>query len=249
MNRLLIVFWSTALWAQPEEARNPRATPQDVSAGAKTFRSHCAPCHGLNGEGGRGPNLASGAFFHGGSDAALLQNISDGIPGTEMPGLFYSPDRVWQVIAYLRSLNRPSAKHVGDPAVGAALFRAKGCPQCHRAGGDGGRQGPDLSETARARSPEHLRQSIVDPNADVRQRYWIVSFQAGNGEAQSGFLMNEDTYTVQFMDFQERLHTAAKSDMKDYKVEKTSRMPSYREQLSAVELDHLVAYLWSLRPR
>ena len=51
--------------------RNPLTSPADVAAGAKTFRSHCAPCHGLHGEGGRGPNLASGVFFHGGTDLDL----------------------------------------------------------------------------------------------------------------------------------------------------------------------------------
>src|SRR3712207_431087 len=73
-------------------------SPADIEAGAKTFRSHCSPCHGLKAEGGRGPNLATGIFHHARTDAELLQVISDGIPGTEMPGLFYSPDRVWQIV-------------------------------------------------------------------------------------------------------------------------------------------------------
>ena len=41
----------------------PKMTADDVTAGAKTFRSHCAECHGLNGEGGRGPNLSDGVFY------------------------------------------------------------------------------------------------------------------------------------------------------------------------------------------
>src|ERR1051325_1304532 len=98
-----------AAFAQQEEIKNPRTSPADVKQGEKTFRAHCSPCHGFKGEGGRGPNLATGEFFHGSSDAALLQNISFGIPGTEMPGLFYSSDRVWQIIAYLRSLNAGSS--------------------------------------------------------------------------------------------------------------------------------------------
>src|SRR5262245_40936455 len=103
-----ISSWLTVAAAQPEDiavTRNPFTSPADVSAGAKTFRSHCAPCHGLNGEGGRGPNLTTGVFFQGSSDLDLLNNISDGIAGTEMPGLFYSPDRVWQIVAFIRSLN------------------------------------------------------------------------------------------------------------------------------------------------
>src|SRR4029077_8083337 len=107
---------------------------------AKTFRSHCATCHGIRGEGGIGPALAAGRFFHGSSDDALLKNISDGIPGTEMAGLFYSPDRVWQIIAYIRSLNQNTRTEVpGDIAAGRGLFHSKGCTKCHRVQGEGGR--------------------------------------------------------------------------------------------------------------
>ena len=230
--------------------RNPLTSTADVVAGAKTFRSHCASCHGLNGEGGRGPNLASGAFFHGSSDLDLLNNISDGIPGTEMPGLFYSPDRVWQVVAFIRSLNAgKEAKPTADVARGAELFKSKGCYQCHRVNGEGGRLGPDLSDIGRIRSGEHLRAALVDPNADVRQRYWVVSFKDASGKNHEGFLMNEDSYTVQFMDMSEHLHSVSKSGLKDYKVDKTSRMPSLKDSLSTSELEQLVAYLSSLRPK
>lgn len=234
----------------PEQARNPRTSSADVAAGAKTFRSHCSPCHGLNAEGGRGPNLASGAFFHGSSDLELLNNISDGIPGTEMPGLFYSPDRVWQIVAYIRSLNAANGPKPGaNAARGAELLRDKACLQCHRVNGQGGRLGPDLSEIGKSRSIEHLRQALVDPNADVRQRYWVVSYTDASGDKVEGFLMNEDTYSVQFINMTGRLQSIAKSGLKDYKVEKISKMPSFKDSLTTEEVEHLVAYLASLRPK
>jgi len=167
-----------------------------------------------------------------------------------MPGLFYSPDRVWQVVAYLRSLNAgKEARPIADVARGADLFKSKGCQQCHRVNGEGGRLGPDLSDIGKTRSVEHLRAALVDPNADVRQRYWVVSFKDASGKNHEGFLMNEDSYTVQFIDMHERLHSVSKSGLKDYKVAKTSRMPSLKDSLSTSELDQLVAYLSSLRPK
>ena len=251
--KLSWVAIALAAAVQAEETpvtRNPLTSPADVAAGAKTFRSHCASCHGVNGEGGRGPNLASGVFFHGSSDLDLLNNISDGIQGTEMPGLFYSPDRVWQVVAFIRSLNAgKETKPTADVARGVQLFKSKGCHQCHRVNGEGGRLGPDLSDIGRTRSVEHLRAALVDPQADVRQRYWVVSFRDASGKSQEGFLMNEDTYTVQLIDMNERLHSVSKSGLKDYKVEKTSRMPSLKDSLSSSELEQLVAYLSSLRPK
>jgi cytochrome c oxidase cbb3-type subunit III len=218
----------------------------DVAAGAKTFRSHCAVCHGTKGEGGRGPNLSSGEFHHGGTDADLLRNISNGISGTDMPGIFYEEDRIRQIVAYIRSMGA-SGKTIGDAAKGAAVYRARGCAQCHRINGTGGRLGPDLSEIGRARAAAHLRQAIVSPDADVRQDFWVVSFVAKDGTSQSGFLRDEDTYTVLFLDFQENLRSAAKADVRDYQVSKVSKMPSYREVLSEKELDDLVAWLSSLK--
>jgi len=248
-----VVLTLAAAPTQAEEitaTRNPLTSPGDVAAGAKTFRAHCATCHGVNGEGGRGPNLTSGIFFHGSSDLDLLNNISEGIEGTEMPGLFYSPDRVWQVVAFLRSLTvGKSANPTADVARGAALFKIKGCHQCHRVNGEGGRIGPDLSDIGKTRAVEHLRAALVDPQADVRQRYWVVSYRDESGKSQEGFLMNEDSYTVQFMDMSERLHSVGKSGLQDYKVEKTSRMPSLKDSLSSSELEQLVAYLSSLRPK
>lgn len=239
-----------AMAAEPEETRNPRTSPADVAAGGKTFRSHCSPCHGLNGEGGRGPNLATGSFFHGSSDLELLNNISDGIPGTEMPGLFYSSDRVWQIVAYIRSLNAANQSKPGASAAkGAELLRDKACLQCHRISGQGGRLGPDLSEIGKSRSVQHLRQALLDPNADVRQRYWVVSYTDASGTRVEGFLMNEDTYSVQFIDMSGRLQSLAKAGLKDYRVEKISKMPSFKDSLTNEEVEHMVAYLASLRPK
>jgi putative heme-binding domain-containing protein len=244
-----LFLWAAALLAQQDEVRNPRTSPADVAQGEKTFRSHCSPCHGLKGEGGRGPNLAGGTFYHGSTDADLLRNISDGIDGTEMPGLFYSPDRVWQVVAYIRSLN--AAPHTFPAAIvagGEALFKGKGCADCHRVNGVGGRLGPDLSAIGKIRSVDHLRQSVLDPNADVRQRYCVVTIADGSGNTLDGFLMNEDTYTVQFIDAAGRLHSIEKAGLKSMKIDRISKMPSYQGKLSDGDVSALVAYLASLRP-
>lgn len=244
-----LLFVAATMAAQPTAERNPRTSPADVAAGARTFRSHCSPCHGMNGDGGRGPNLANGVFYRGSTDAALLANISQGIPGTEMPGLFYSPDRVWQVVAYLRSLNASGAPQAAaDTAHGAQLYRGNGCANCHRVAGEGGRMGPDLTNIGQSRSAEHLRQAVTDPNADVRRRYWVVRARDAAGRPVEGFLMNEDTYTVQMIDAKSELHSLAKAELREYRVEKVSKMPSYKGKLAGDDLRDLVAYLSSLRP-
>ena len=100
--RFCIVLLTAAVSAFGQ-AKNPHTTAADVAAGAKIFRLHCAECHGLHGEGGRGPNLTTGVYYHGAADANLFNNITDGIPGTAMPGVFFSSDQVWQVVSYVRN--------------------------------------------------------------------------------------------------------------------------------------------------
>jgi putative heme-binding domain-containing protein len=228
---------------------NPHTTPADVAAGARIFRAHCAECHGLKGEGGRGPGLNSGVFFHGSADSDLARNISDGIPGTAMPGIFFSPDQVWQIVAYVRSISQGGGadRPAQDPARGEKLFRGKGCIACHLVRGQGGVHGPDLSTIGSERSAEHLRQAILDPNANVFREYWVAKITLENGASYSGFVMNEDTYLVQILDFSKGLQTLPKHDFRKFEIDKSSTMPSYAGRLSADEVNDLVAYLWSLR--
>jgi len=232
-----------------QEVRNPHTSAADVAAGAKTFHSHCSPCHGYAGEGGRGPNLAAGRFYHGSSDADLLKNISEGIPGTEMPGLFYNADRVWQLVAFIRSLSANAAKPAGDADAGAGLFRSQGCVGCHRVRGEGGSLGPDLSGIGAARSVDNLKQSILDPSAEVQPLYWTVKFEDASGRVVQGFLLNEDTYTVQLIDRSAALHSYEKAAVKNYTIDKHSAMPSYRDKMSSQQLDDLIAFLWLQRPQ
>jgi cytochrome c oxidase cbb3-type subunit III len=221
----------------------------EVSAGARIFRSHCAECHGLQGEGGRGPILTSGVFFHGSTDADLMRNISDGIPGTAMPGVFFSPVQVSHLIAYVRSLGRHADAQAppGDRMRGGKLFREKGCIGCHLAQGEGGFRGPDLSTIGSQRSVEHLRQAIRDPNATVLREYWVAKVTLENGAAFAGFLRNEDTHTVQMLDFAKGLTSLSKHDFRRFEIDRHSIMPSFEGRLNGNEINDLIAYLWSLQ--
>jgi putative heme-binding domain-containing protein len=220
-----------------------------VAAGAKIFRSHCAECHGLKGEGGRGPNLTTSVFFHGSTDADLMRNVSDGIPGTAMPGVFFSPVQVSHLIAYVRSLSQSggASQPPGDPANGSKLFREKGCIECHLAHGEGGYRGPDLSTIGSQRSVEHLRQAILDPDATVLRAYWVAKVTLENGASYAGFLRNEDTHTVQILDFSKGLTSLSKHDFTKFEIDRHSIMPSYQGRLTGNETNDLVAYLWSLK--
>ena len=93
--------------------------------GERLFRLHCAECHGLDGEGGAGPDLTRGVYRHGSSEEALYQTISKGVPGTPMPANSLSDRQLWQIVRYVRSLAGGARVTIpGDPAAGEKLFRA-----------------------------------------------------------------------------------------------------------------------------
>lgn len=245
---LLLAAAALIAWAQP---RNPHTTAADASAGAKIFRSHCADCHGFTGEGGKGPNLITGVYYHGGSDAALFKTVTDGVSGTPMPGQFFSADQVWQIVTHLRAIAQTGSytAPAGDSTKGQSLFQAKGCAGCHLAAGVGGTNGPDLSFIGSQRPVAHLRQAILEPNAHVDRAFWPAEVVLESGATHRGFLLNEDTYYVQ-MSTAQGLVTLPRKDFRKFDVRQTSIMPSYRGKLAGSELTDLVAYLWTLqRPR
>lgn len=239
-------------YGQGPPVRNPHTTPADAAAGARIYRSHCADCHGVTGKGGKGPDLTTGVFFHGASDAELHRTITDGIDGTAMPGQFFSADQVWQIVTHVRTLSRGGTAKAppGDPTRGASLFTAKGCNGCHLVRGTGGVQGPDLSFIGSQRPATQLRQSIIEPSETVDRAYWSADVILENGEAYKGFVMNEDTYYVQMLHASRGLLSLPKRNFRKFEVSKSSLMPSYKGKLNDAELNDIVAYLWTLqRPR
>jgi cytochrome c oxidase cbb3-type subunit 3 len=224
----------------------------DRAAGEKIFRGHCASCHGLKGAGGSGPNLTSGVFYHGSTDADLYRNISEGIPGTAMPDQFFSSAQIWQIVAYVREISSAPVgpQLMGDARRGAQLFRNKGCLECHLVKGEGNVKGPDLSLIGSQRSPAYLQESIANPGAVVAPEYWVAKIVTKDGRNRAGFILNQDSYAVQLLDFDGGLQTVERSDFKDFGVDRGSIMPSYKEKLSEAELNDVVAFLASLqRPR
>ena len=80
--------------------------PSTVAAGAATFKSTCAACHGAEGQGLIGPNLTDRFWLHGGKPTAILKTVSEGVPSKGMvawePSL--GADRVQEVVAYVLTL-------------------------------------------------------------------------------------------------------------------------------------------------
>jgi len=226
------------------------AQDDDLTAGERLFRLHCAECHGMDAEGGRGPDLRRGVYQRGSNDEALYRTISKGVAGTPMPATTISEAQLWQIVRYVRGAAGGVRVTVpGNPAAGEKLYYGKGgCTRCHMIRGQGGRLGPDLTYIGSQRSAAHLRASILRPDEEISPAYWSVELSDKDGNVYSGIRMNEDTYSIQFIDLNENLHSLAKQNLRTLAVDrKKSRMPGYGGMLTAAELDDLVAYLYSLQ--
>lgn len=140
-------------------ANNPRA----VAAGRDAYTGSCAQCHGSTGD-GKGvfgaatyppaTDLTSHDVVEK-SDAELFWITKNGLSFTAMPGFGdqYSDADIWNIVAYMRSLQNGQAAAINVPAPtfaqiqaadpngdsaarGAAVYFAQGCQTCHGAVGN-----------------------------------------------------------------------------------------------------------------
>ena len=111
----------------PPGTTNPlAASAAAVAAGQTLYSQLCQTCHGPGGQGGdRGPALNTGTFTHGSGDADLFRSIRSGVRGTQMaPFAGLSDTQIWQLVAYLRSLQPGAAR--------GAASTSPACPERSR---------------------------------------------------------------------------------------------------------------------
>ncbi len=247
MKRLLCMHLvaAAALFAQHS------FTPIDIEDGGRLYRANCTICHDAQGDGVPGIDLMHGKFRRASSDDDVAAIIRSGIPGTAMPPNNFTDFTALTIVAYLRSMAAATATTTsgGDPARGKAIFEGKGnCAGCHRIRGVGSRTGPDLSDIGNLRLAGELERSVVDPDAEILGQNRHFRAVAKDGSTITGNLLNEDKYSVQILDSNNRLVSVKRANLRESSiVADKSPMPSYKDKLTHRELSDLVAYLGSLK--
>jgi len=151
-------------------------------------------------------------------------------------------------IALLAAVQPGSIKPAGNPVAGRELFEGRGrCITCHSLDNPASGFGPDLSWIGILRTPAALRRSLIDPDAQVFRKYFTVVVETNTGQKIEGIAQNEDDRSIQVRDTSGRLLSFLKKDLQGLRREERSLMPSYASTFSPAELDHIVAYLRTLR--
>ena len=134
-----------------------------------------------------------------------------------------------------------------------------GARRCHIISGEGGGVGPELSRVGAMRGPSYLRTTLLTPGtilpkeAGAMERgrwtqYLFVHVVTKDGHSVEGTRVSEDSFSIVIKDATGHFHSFKKLDVeKIEKIPGKSVMPSFKDTLSASQLDDLVAYLASLK--
>jgi putative heme-binding domain-containing protein len=243
------VVWGTVVLA----AQQPNYTPSDIENGRLLYQPNCTGCHGPEGDGVPGVNFGSGRFRRGSSDDQLVRIVLGGIPGTAMPPSNFSESQAGTIVAYVRSLSAADQRNpsnTGDATRGRTLYEGKGrCITCHSISGSGSRVGPTLTDIGVTRRTSELERSLVEPDAEVKTDNRSVRAVTREGTTVTGRLLNQDTFTLQVLDSNERRVLLQKANLREYAILKNSPMPSYKDTFNPQELSDVIAFLVTLKGR
>jgi cytochrome c oxidase cbb3-type subunit III len=86
-----------------------------LERGAQVYTQNCVACHGVNGEGGVGPNMTDDYFIHGGDIQSIFRIVKNGVLEKGMTPWkdLLSPTQMAQVASYIKSMqgtNVPNGK-------------------------------------------------------------------------------------------------------------------------------------------
>lgn len=250
----------------PPGPPNPfQGQAEAAAAGQKVYETNCLACHGVNGGAGTiGPALVNATRNDTPrTPGQLFNSIKNGVAGTPMPPHAdkLSDDDIWRTVTYIVSLRGTAIDNPtpGDAPKGEQVFWGKGqCGTCHMVKGKGGLQGPELSNLAAYRKTQSIIDALTKPYHKVYPPggdhleelpvasggYLPVTVTGRDGKVTRGVLLGQDTYTLQVIGDDQKLHLFVRSEVRGVAIEPRSRMPTdYDKRLTPEEFKNLLAYL------
>ncbi len=139
----------------------------------------------------------------------------------------------------------------GDAARGRAVFgdpKRAACIRCHRARGDGGTVGPDLSNVGGKLAREHLIEAVLEPSRQIVEGYRPTILALDDGRVLMGLVKAETADRLTLVDAEAREQPVSKAKVAARKFAEVSIMPAgLASGLTADQFADLIAYLQTLR--
>ncbi len=131
---------------------------------------------------------------------------------------------------------------------GELVFRNEqlGCLKCHAVAGAGGKVGPDMVSLGASAQPDYLLESLLDPNAKVKENYHTVVVATTDGKILSGIQIQQSETAITLRTADNTEVTIARRDIEET-VQGVSLMPEgLVDTVTDEELAALVRFLSEL---
>jgi putative heme-binding domain-containing protein len=139
----------------------------------------------------------------------------------------------------------------GDADRGRALFadlKRLACARCHRARGQGGDIGPDLSDIGGKFDRGLLVESILEPSRQIVEGYRTTTIATKDGRVLTGIARDESPAGLLIVDADGKRIALRADEIENRRFADTSLMPSgLAAGISPAEFTDLIAYLETLR--
>jgi putative heme-binding domain-containing protein len=134
----------------------------------------------------------------------------------------------------------------GNKDNGKQVFR-RVCVACHKVYNEGANLGPDMSGVGKRLDSYKLVESIIDPNAQVDDKYLSTLVVTADGRSISGLLVSESPEEVVIFDGKEQKRIAVSEIDERMKLKQSSMPEGLAATLSPNELLDVVEFLRSLK--
>jgi putative heme-binding domain-containing protein len=134
----------------------------------------------------------------------------------------------------------------GDPRRGADQFfgnQVLPCARCHKAFGEGGEAGPDLSQIGAQKKKEYLLESVIKPSAHIAAGFDVVTLQLRNGTTETGSVATETPTEIVLKHADGSSSTIDPKQVKARTIAPSSMPEIYGQVLTREQLRDVVAFL------
>jgi len=134
----------------------------------------------------------------------------------------------------------------GSRDNGKVVFR-RVCTACHKYGSEGSEFGPEINGVAKRLSSYKLVESIIDPNAEVAEKYLSTSILTDDGRSIVGLLVSETPEHVTIFDGKESKKIAVAEIDERTQLKQSSMPEGLAATLSPNEFLDVIAFLKSMK--